>query len=299
MMKYRKLFYLMFVGAFLIIVSCNNQQKKGAEKDGFNYDDKKEISDIAVTKSFIYAFPSPGDLLDRIGDAGLTFQKELMNTPSSAESYLSSKNQALNLGIYVSDLAYSAMFSRSSEAVDYLEVVRSLSKEVHISNSAFESLIDRARDNIGDADSMIDISNEVFYQMVEYLENSGKENTIALVSAGAYIESMHIALETAEGQGEDSEIFKQIAELKYPMQNLLDHAETVSDDPNVKSILQYIRDLNKTFSELEQEAGVSEVKHDEPGVITLSGGGEDILDEEHFNALKTKVAEIRNYIVKI
>lgn len=298
-MKYRRLLYLIFAGAILTIVSCNNQQNKGVDKEGFKYDEKREISDIGVTKSFIYAFPSPGDLLDRIGDAGLSFHKELMNSPSSAENYITSKDQALNLGIYVTDLAYAAMFSRSSEAVDYLEVVQSLSKKVHISNSAFESLVDRARDNIGDTDSLIDISNEVFFQMLEYLENSGKANTIALVSAGAYIESMHIAMETAESHGEDSEIFKQITELKYPMKNLLDHAETVSDDPNVQSILQYIRDLNKTFSELEQEAGVSEVSHDEPGVITLSGGGEDILDEKHFNALRTKVAEIRKYIVNI
>lgn len=298
-MNYRKLLYLIFVGAILVIVSCNNQQKKKAEQDGFRYAEENEKSAIEVTKSFIYAFPSPGDLLERIGDAGLTYQNGLMNSPSSAISYISSKEQALNLGVYVTDLAYSAMFSRSSEAVDYLEVVRSLSDEVHISNSAFESLIDRARENIGDTDSLIDISNEVFFQMVEYLESSGMQNTIALVSAGAYVESMHIAIESAENYGEDSEIFKQIAELKYPLKNLLDHAETVSDDPNVQSVLQYIRELNKTFSELEKEAGGSEVKKDEPGVLTLTGGGEDILDAENFDILRSKVREIRNYIIKI
>lgn len=177
-------------------------------------------------------------------------------------------------------------------------MVQKLSQEIHISTSAYESLIERARENIGNADSLIDISNDMFFQMVEFLEISGQENSIALVSSGAYIESMHIAFQSVEQFSSDNEIIKQITELKYPLRNLLDHAETVSEDSNVKSILRYIKELNNTFNELAEKSSEGEVIRDEPGVISLTGGSVDLMDEKGFNALKEKVEEIRNYIVK-
>ena len=112
-------------------------------------------------------------------------------------------------------------------------------------------------------------------------------------------ESMHIAFQSVDQYSEDSKIIKQIAELKYPLKNLLDHAETVSDDPNAQSILKYIRELNSIFNELEAQAGGAEVKNDEPGVISLIGGSDDKMDEENFNILKNKINEVRNFIIDI
>lgn len=297
-MNYRKLLFILTIGAILFTFSCNRQQKKGSYQEGFRYSNETVLADIEITKSFIYAFPSPGDLLHQIGEAHLIYQKDILHSPSEAENYITTREKALNLGIYVTDLAYAAMFSHSSDAIDYLEVVQKLSQEIHISTSAYESLIERARENIGNADSLIDISNDMFFQMVEFLEISGQENSIALVSSGAYIESMHIAFQSVEQFSSDNEIIKQITELKYPLRNLLDHAETVSEDSNVKSILRYIKELNNTFNELAEKSSEGEVIRDEPGVISLTGGSVDLMDEKGFNALKEKVEEIRNYIVK-
>jgi hypothetical protein len=298
-MKYNKLLYLLFAGAILLVISCNNQKQKGSDGDGFTYSDEIEISNIEITKSFIYAFPSPGDLLQRIGEENLTYRKDILHAPAEAEKYVTSKEKALNLGIYVADLAYTAMFSRSSEAIEYLEVVQSLSQDVHISTSAFESLLDRAKENIGNSDSLIEISNDLFFQLVEFLEISGQQNTIALVSSGAYIESMNIAFQSVDKFDPDNEIIKQIAELKYPLRNLLDHAESVSEDPNVQSILKYIKELNKTFNELAKESSKGEVKHNEPGTISITGGGGDVLHEEGFNSLMIMIGDIRNFIVNV
>jgi len=298
-MKHLKIIFALTIGIIMALTACKNQQKNESGSEGFEFDDETVMSNMEVTKSFIYAFPSPGDLLARFDEADLVFNEALMNSPDVGNKYITSKDKALNLGIYITDMAYVAKFSRSSEAVKYLDVIQSLSEDIGISTSAFESLIERAKSNIGETDSLLVISSDMFFQLVEFLESSGKENTIALVSSGAYIESMHIAFQSVDQYSEDSKIIEQIAELKYPLKNLLDHAETVSDDPNVQSILKYIRELNSIFNELEAQAGGTEVKNEEPGVISLIGGSDDKMDEENFNILKKKINEVRNFIIDI
>ncbi len=170
-----------------------------------------------------------------------------------------------------------------------------LSGELNVSSNTFESLIERAKNNIGDRDSLVTLSNEVFLNMVEFLESSGQENTIAVISCGAYIESMYLALNSVDEYNEYNPIIRQIAEFKYPMENLLSHAETVSDDPNVQSIIKYINELNGIFSELEAKS--SKVSKTAPGVISLTGGSAPELNRENFDLMKEKVISIRGLIV--
>ena len=284
------------ISCLILISSCNsNSGKRG--QDGFKFDESSKKSDIEITKSFIYLFPAPGDILDRFQEADIIFNQSFLHKAEHGDKYLNSRDKGLNLGVYVTDMAYSAMFSRSSMAVEYMDVIRKLSTDLSVSTSTFESLIERAKNNVSNGDSLVSISNEVFYNMIEFLENSGKESTIAVISCGAYIESMYIAMNSIEKYKEDDPIIQQITELKYPMENLLGHAETVSDDPNVQSILKYIEELNKVFEDLDREA--SKVTKSEPGVISLSGGTVPELTEENFDLMKQKVTEIRDHITAL
>lgn len=290
----RKLKTVLAITACLAIAfACNNPKKQSGQ--GFAFEGDVKQTDIEITKSFIYLFPAPGEILNRFYEADLTFNTDLLHNPNLADTYLTSKDKGLNLGVYLTDMAYAAIFSRSSDAVNYLDVVRKLSSELNVSTTAFESLIERAKRNLGVTDSLVDISNEVFFNMVEFLESSGMESTIAVISSGAYVESMYLALNSVEKYDTDNPIIQQIAELKYPMENLLGNIETVSDDPNVQSILKFITELNDIFKELESKSGTA-VKS-EPGVISFSGGSSPDLNEDNFHEMKAAVIEIRNNIV--
>jgi hypothetical protein len=284
---------LLVLCCFLVVSGCQNRSKK--IDDGFRYDEDMKLSDIEVTKSFIYLFPAPGEVLDRFYNADLQFIEGLLHDPGLSDTYLSSKDKGLNLGIYLTDMAYTALFSRNSEAADYLEVIRKLSGDLNVSTSTFESLIERARKNMGHRDSLVSISNEVFFNMVEFLESSGQENTVAIISSGAYVESMYLALNSVDEYNDNDPIIRQIAELKYPMENLMSHAESVSEDPNVQSILTFVKELNQLFSELESTATNAVVS--EPGVISFSGDSVPELSRDNFDEMKQKVILIREHIV--
>jgi len=292
----RKLNVIVLSAAFIVAMfGCNNSSKK--EMEGFKYDAAQKKKDIEVTKSLIYLFPAPGEILERFQEADLSYIEGIIHDPSLVDQYLTTRDKALNLGVYLTDLAYTSLFTRSNEAADYMNAIQALITDLNISTATFESLIGRAKANLGNTDSMTVISNEVFFNTVEYLESSGRENTIAIISSGAYVESMYLALHAVEDYDADDPIIEQIAELKYPMDNLMSHIETVSDDPNVQSIVEYINDLNAIFETLEEE--VSEAKKDGPGVISFSGGSAPDLTEDNFDDIKSTVESVREVIVGV
>jgi hypothetical protein len=234
-------------------------------------------------------------ILNRFYNAELAYNEELLHDPGRARDYMTSRGKGLNLGIYITDMAYAALFSRNSIAAEYLEVVTKLSNDLDVANTAFESLVNRVGANAGNSDSLIVISNEAFLNVLEFLETAERENAIALITYGAYIESMYLALYSMEEYDENDPILRQISELKYPLENLLGQAESVSEDPAVQSILEYIRELNALFTELE--VGSIKASVDEPGVITMSGGSLPDISAENFAEIRRSVLSTRAFIV--
>ncbi len=285
---------LMLITVSMLFFGCKNRGNKIDE--GFRFEEDKHMTEIEITKSFIYLFPSPGEILDRFYTVDLQYMEGELHDPALSDRYLTSKDKGLNLGVYLSDMAYAALFSRNSDAAEYLDVIRKLSGDLNVSTTAFESLIERAKSNMGARDSLVSISNEAFFNMLEFLESSGQEQTIAIISAGAYVETIFLALGSVDVYNENDPVIRQISELKYPMENLMSHVEQEAEDPNVQSILSFIRELNEMFAELEEKSSTAEVS--EPGVITFSGGSIPEINEENFNEMKSRVIRIREEIIR-
>lgn len=284
-------FFTLIIIIFSLTEGCNNQKKKIDE--GFKFD--RDQIESEIKKSPIYLFPSPGEILNQFYAAELPYDEELLHDPNQYTDYVTYREKGLNLGVYITDLAYASLFSRNTVVSEYLDVVRKLSSELDVATTAFESLAERIGTNVGNRDSLIVLSNEAFNNVLEFLETAGRENTIALISSGAYIEAMYLALYSLEEYSENDPILQQLSELKYPLENLLKQAESVSDDPNVEGILFYIKELDKIYNELESESTIASVEA--PGVITLSGGSLPDITEENFYMIKRSVLDTRTYIV--
>jgi hypothetical protein len=278
--------------------SCSNVQTK---TEGNQAENAADSSDDAVKyyASVVFLLPSPGEILERFYGADLKYNAGLLNSPANKDKYIGSKAQSLNLGAYITDMAYAALFERSTETVNYLEAIQSLSTEAGISSTIFESLVIRSKANAGKIDSLVSISNEAFTGMLEFLESGGKESTIAQISAGAYIESLYIAVQSISKFSNDDNLVKMLAEMKYPMDNLLETAKSASagsSDPD-NSIVAYLKEISAIFNELDSNPSKTVVSEANAGTISISGGNKVSLSEADFNSLKAKVIEIRNKMV--
>ncbi len=300
-MKKLMTFPLLFIMSLLLISSCADPDKKADqttknETGKFTGDSEDDFPD--EEESVIYLFPSPGEVLERFYNTEMDYSSDLLNPVSNKDKYLTTRAKALNLGIYLTDFAYLVVFERQQEAIDYLEAINTMSKQVNISAGVYESLITRTENNLGSRDSLLSISRDMFFSILQFLEEGEMQSTIALVSAGSYIEAMHMALQSVEQFSKNSPILKNVSELSYPMHNLLQQAKSSSNDPHVKSILIYLLEINEVFEELESLTEVSKVHKNQNNEISITGGKEFEMNEENFIELKLKIAEIRDNIIR-
>lgn len=298
-MKIKILTFACILGVIHIFSACKfdktGEDESTSTEDILTLDDLK--GEPEILEDILFLFPSPGEIVEGFFNSELEYKPGLVNSVENIDSYLGSRSQALNLGIYVADLAYLAKYG-ISESIDYLEAVQSLSAQVGISTEIFESLLERAKANINNPDTILLISNEAFYKMFTFLETSKKESTLAIISTGAYIESLYLVLETKSEFAENDAVFEQITEMKYPFDNLLSRAREHKDDKNVESICKYLNAINQTFDSLSKEETETIVTRNE-GQLTIGGGTKFILSPEYFNELKSTIHSFRTEITSI
>lgn len=299
-MKIQLLTFACILGLIYIFSGCKfdktGKEESASSEDILTLDDLE--GEPGILEDILFLFPSPGEIVEGFFNSELEYKPGLVNSVENLDSYLGSRSQALNLGIYVADLAYLAKYGITGESVDYLEAVQSLSAQVGVSTEIFESLLERAKANINNPDTILVISNEAFYRMFTFLETSKKENTLAIISTGAYIESLYLVLESKDEFIEDDPIFEQISEMKYPFDNLLSRARKHKDDKNVESICKYLNSINETFDSMSKEETETIVTRNE-GQLTIGGGTKFILSSEYFKELKSTIHSFRTEITSI
>ena len=291
---------IIFIMGRFLLFSCKGEiERSNANSISDNPSGAESPSATGVEdESIIYLFPAPGEVLERFYNTDMAFHSDLLNPVSRKDEYLTSRAKALNLGVYFTDFAYSVVFERQQESMDYLEALETMSREVNISPAVYESLIGRTEDNLGTRDSLLHISRDMFFTTLEHLEQGEMQSTMALVSAGAYIEAMYLALESVDQYSEDHPVLQHITELRYPMNNLLERARATSNDPNVSSIVIYLLEISDVFEELETMTTESRVVKDSSNAISIIGGEEKKLTKEDFVRLREKIAEIRTNITQ-
>jgi len=291
---------LFFLGAasMAVLVCCKTNRE--ANRTGVNVlsgeeseDLKNRIEDI---KKVFFLCPSPAEMLGDIDINKFDYQSWFLNPKDNADTYLDMKTQTLNLGIYITDLAYNALFGRHQETLDYFETVQTLSEKIRVTGAINDEMIRRVKDNAVNLDSLFAISNEAFMNMVSYCEKNSRSNTISLLSIGAFIESLYLAINMAAEFQETDQLINHLAEQKYALDNLVSFAETMPDDKSVSGLLVDMKPIRDIYEQLQTEGGQTVVKKDSTNKLVVSGGKKIVLSEKDFLRLKQETGKIRNKI---
>lgn len=282
----------------LILSSCSNNKKvKENEETEFSVE---SIVEETIENAFDDSFnpPSPDEVMAFFESTLVSYNSTLLNNVGNASNYFDSKSQALNLGIYLSDIAYMNLFANTSESIHYMETVFVLSEKLNISGAYTDDVISRLMSNLDNQDSTIVITEQIYFSLIDYLIETQRENVLALVSIGSYVEILHLAVSSVESYDPENAIIMQIADLNILLESIYMFAEKNSSDLNVENAFKH---LQKIKGILEQTAkadnGNAQSVTDENKVI-ISGGTQYQISEEAFKQLKTEVERIRNLIIQ-
>lgn len=222
--------------------------------------------------------------------AGAVFTPELMNNPDKTSEYLTSSQQAINLGIYAVDLSYARVFDQVEIASQYFNAMQQLSKNLGIPADYFENTATRFERNFTNKDSLITLANEVYFTTEEFLKANERYTTASIIILGGWVEAITIAINVAI-ESRDPEIVERLIDQKYSLNNL---SLMLSEHKDSEVIAAYLNELNKLKKAFNKIDVVFDVNFDQN-----SEAGKELIEEavEQIKALNEVVLAFRNELV--
>lgn len=287
-------FLLVPLASALVLTSCGGDKTENIEENTASVDSAKTEVATAVTETF-FQVPSPGEMLTFIKMVGGKNNKNVsfLNSPSNLANYSDAKSKALNFGIYSCDLSYCSIFEIGADALKYFKSVKQLGDQIGVSTAIKPEMLKRLEGNLGNPDSLSVISDDVYFSSFETLEAGKQGNTMCLVVAGGWLESLFIATNLAKFEP-NSPIVERLADQKYTLENLNDFLKKYESDANVASVLTQFKELETEFNKIGEKEDAASASTTKSKKVVLGGGKSLVLSAEQYKVIVDKIASIRN-----
>jgi hypothetical protein len=277
---YRKISYLLFFILLLVISSCKLGDKKGhvIEFDSINLESRELPQNPLDTTGeglpIFYNMYLSVELSSLFETAGAVFTSELMNSEDRTSEYITSTQQAVNLGVYAVDLSYARVFDQVETAGRYFNAMKQLSEELGIPSDYFENTVERFERNFTDKDSLIYLANEVYMTTDQYLKENERYTTAAMIILGGWIEAIHIAIDVAV-ESQDINIIERLIDQKYSLNNLIIMLSEHKKNDLVGEYMIRLSSIKKDFNKMNVDFDVNfDPKSDEGKALLKKATGQ-------------------------
>ena len=229
-----KPFFLISTTAILFWACGNSKQE---EFDDFDNDttvmgiDSQKIS----AQNVFNTISSRSTILELTKLSGAEYNVQYLNNPDDVNKYSLESSQALNLGVYGADLNAASIYDQTQETMLFFKCVSILAKSIGVSNSFDENMGDRMTNNQENRDSTLSIISQAFKSADVTLRKNNRPGTSSLLVAGAWIEGIYIACQTAK-ETKSEPIVKEIFAQKESLINLIELIKS----SNISSEASYI-----------------------------------------------------------
>ena len=298
--RYHTLTAIAFSLTVIFLASCGGDSDKKTSDDALDGEAAGyDTSAIRVkTQNIFYSVPSPVETALLIKNAGIPYNKKLLNPIENVSKYSTLKAQALALGVYGTDLSFTSIYDQSQESMLYLRCANSLSSQLGINGAFGEETVSRIEANMDNKDSLLRIISESYWESDSYLKENQRPGIAALILAGGWIEGLYLAAEIVKTKKNDA-IRTRVAEQKFSLDNLIGLLDSYGEEATNKETINALKDLKLLYDELPTtKAGSATSKTDAKTNITTIGGAEKVqMTDEQFEAIYQKAVEMRNKII--
>lgn len=300
--KIKSLFVMGLVLIASMFAGCKggNKASKDDKKTSFVQEDASMLEDIQQAEKVFNALPSPLESAMLIKSIGAPFKESLLNPVSSANSYMTTKAKALNLGIYTCDLSFSSMYEQTQLIVDYMNAAKKMADGLGILDAISEDDINTLEENINDSEVIMEIVSQTIMNSNSYLEDNGERASAALALLGGWIEGFYFSTKLVDMSNfEGNKLVGRIIDQKLSIDILLNLLDSSKDDSSVAEVIQQMKELKTVFDKVSIQSSASAVEYDQSTNSTLiKSSSSSSVSPEVFKELSDKVASIRNSFVK-
>jgi hypothetical protein len=189
------------------------------------------------------------ELSSMFESAGAVFTTELLNGVDKSPEYITSSQQAVNIGVFAVDLSYARVFDQLEIAGKYFNAMKQLSQELGIPADYFENTVTRFERNFTDKDSLIALANEVYLTTDNYLKENERYTTASMIILGGWLEAIYIAINVAV-ESRDVNIIERLIDQKYSLNNLIIMLYEHRQNEVVAGFLRRLDTIRKDFNSI-------------------------------------------------
>jgi hypothetical protein len=295
---------VLFMATVFFVFSCGTGSQNSETEEQEDIQDEitldEEITKVDIAKEdferMLNTIPEPTKVPVVLQETGAAFNMDMLNPAASAKDYMTTNDKAaLNLGVYSADLGYLCAYSKAQDAINYLNSSQNLVEYLNISNAIQMSISKRFEANLSNQDSLISIANQSIELAKDYLNESERFGTAALVATGSFVEGLYIStslVENFSSEGTEEEKHEQlkglvqiILEQKEPLQDLVNVLDVLGDsEESVVAVKDQMSDLFDMFDMIGIKA-------------KMESNPNDLLTDETLQEIAAKVADIRSGII--
>lgn len=279
-----------------LIVSCNSEESQ--EKKSVDIDSQTEEKSDEPKNEIVYSIPSPNEQYDLLYFLGGELDASYVNDLSRVSNYTTTKEKALNFGIYMSDAAYMMKFNQGKKVfLDYVSTLDELGRSLDVSQVYGEDLLDKVEEIGADSDKLFELSSDNYLQVFDKMIENDKGKELSLMLSGAWIETMHILFKSAGDFDADFEIQEAIVDQRYVLDNLIGFVSKYDENQEVIDVLEDLNKIKDIYDNLDCTQARVEVKEKEDNSFVLDGGDSCLFTQTTYTSMNNLISEIRNSII--
>lgn len=242
-----------FIGSITILLNAcggNKQEEVDASEEDYTTTgvDSQKIS----AQNVFNTIPSRATILELTKDANTQYNVAYLNNPDNVSKYSLESSRALNLGVYGADLNIASIYEQTQESMLFFKCVSIIAKSIGVSNSFDENMGDRMTANQSNRDSTLNIITQAFKGADNTLRKNGRPGTSSLLVAGAWIEGLYVACQTAK-ETKNEPIIKEIFNQKESLNNLMELLESSKLTGEAEYIVTDLHKIKKIMDEKTDE----------------------------------------------
>jgi hypothetical protein len=278
----------------IAISSCSGFRR---ENQPANIEEAEIIDSTKTNEENSYSFPAPSEILEEIQGSELYFLPTVVNSLNNAKNYNNNKSRALNLGVYLSDVAYLSILNDNATCLEYLKTIQNFANDLKIYN-VFEPLSNiNAQDLINNKDSLSELTNGLYQDLVEQLEETDRQNILAMILMGHVTETIYLAILNIRNYKDQREAISRLFNQRIIYEQYFAYFSIYKDDPDIKQMLIETQELKLFFENLKVKKIEHKVIRDSKGNLIIKGGNEVIFNEMDFFTCKKNIIGLRERII--
>ena len=283
--------------AVLGFSSCGDSQKEDKpEIDNEILEDPNQSLNTDFNGK-VFSIPSPLQTALLIKESKAAYNESLLNDVNNLDKYTSEQRQALNLGIYGTDLGYASLYQQNSTSLKYLAIVEKLTNKLGLEAAFDRNFMTRFEKNSSNQDSMMVIVADAFRKADNFLKSSDRKATSALILTGGWIESLYFACELNR-QVQNPKIVERIGEQQQTLRSIIEILKEYNEKGINDALISDMEDLKLSFDKINIEYEFIEpTTNASTKTTTLNHKMAVRIDTNVLNQITLKINSIREKLI--